>query len=58
MQLEIDHEKLNTFGWYEKSIFLEVNKIGQRKLSRMTGIHLQAIHRVYNKVLLEVIKCD
>jgi DNA-directed RNA polymerase specialized sigma24 family protein len=36
--------------WYERTMFELSTLVGQRELSRQTGIHLQTIHRV-NKMV-------
>lgn len=36
--------------WYERTMFELSTLVGQRELSRQTGIHLQTIHRISKKV--------
>lgn len=41
---------LKGLTWYERTIFEKATLVGQRELSRNTGIHIQTIHRVTNSV--------
>lgn len=41
---------LDGLTWYERTIFEKATLVGQRELSRNTGIHIQTIHRVTNSV--------
>ena len=36
--------------WYERTMFELSTLVGQRELSRQTGIHLQTIHRISKQV--------
>lgn len=36
--------------WYERTMFELSTLVGQRELSRQTGIHIQTIHRISKKV--------
>lgn len=47
----IDYEELSKdLTWYERTMFEQSTLIGQRELSRQTGIHIQTIHRI-NKMV-------
>lgn len=50
-------EAVKSLTWYEKTIFEQSILLGQRKLSRATGIHIQTIHRV-NKTVKEKVRCQ
>lgn len=43
-------ELTENLTWYEKTTFELSTLVGQRELSRQTGIHLQTIHRI-NKIV-------
>ena len=52
---EIDYKELSKgLTWYERTLFEQSTLIGQRELSRQTGIHLQTIHRVNKMVKLKL----
>ena len=51
------NDVVKSLTWYEKTIFEQSTLLGQRKLSRETGIHIQTIHRV-NKTVKEKIRCQ
>lgn len=47
----IDYDELSKdLTWYERTMFEQSTLIGQRELSRQTGIHIQTIHRI-NKMV-------
>jgi DNA-directed RNA polymerase specialized sigma24 family protein len=47
----IDYKALiKGLTWYERTMFELSTLVGQRELSRQTGIHLQTIHRINNMV--------
>jgi DNA-directed RNA polymerase specialized sigma24 family protein len=47
----IDYKELiKGLTWYERTMFEVSTLVGQRELSRQTGIHLQTIHRI-NKMV-------
>jgi hypothetical protein len=47
----IDYSELSKdLTWYERTMFEQSTLIGQRELSRQTGIHIQTIHRI-NKMV-------
>ena len=52
---EIDYKELSKgLTWYERTMFELSTLVGQRELSRQTGIHLQTIHRVNKMVKLKL----
>lgn len=47
----VDYSELSKdLTWYEKTMFEQSTLLGQRELSRQTGIHIQTIHRI-NKMV-------
>jgi hypothetical protein len=51
----IDYKELSKdLTWYERTLFEQSTLIGQRELSRQTGIHIQTIHRVNKMVKLKL----
>jgi len=51
----IDYNELSKdLTWYERTLFEQSTLIGQRELSRQTGIHIQTIHRVNKMVKLKL----
>ena len=47
----IDYSELSKdLTWYERTMFEQSTLLGQRELSRQTGIHIQTIHRI-NKMV-------
>jgi hypothetical protein len=51
----IDYDELSKdLTWYERTLFEQSTLIGQRELSRQTGIHIQTIHRVNKMVKLKL----
>ncbi len=47
----IDYDEISKdLTWYEKTMFEQSTLLGQRELSRQTGIHIQTIHRI-NKMV-------
>ena len=47
----IDYKALiKGLTWYERTMFELSTLVGQRELSRQTGIHIQTIHRIYKMV--------
>jgi DNA-directed RNA polymerase specialized sigma24 family protein len=47
-------ELINDLTWYEKTMFELSTLVGQRELSRQTGIHIQTIHRVNKMVKIKL----
>ncbi len=51
----VDYDELSKdLTWYERTLFEQSTLIGQRELSRQTGIHIQTIHRVNKMVKLKL----
>jgi len=51
----IDYSELSKdLTWYERTMFEQSTLIGQRELSRQTGIHIQTIHRINKMVKLKL----
>jgi len=47
----VDYSEISKdLTWYEKTMFEQSTLLGQRELSRQTGIHIQTIHRI-NKMV-------
>ena len=51
----IDYSDLaKNLTWYERTMFEQSTLLGQRELSRQTGIHIQTIHRVNKMVKIKL----
>jgi len=51
----IDYSELSKdLTWYERTMFEQSTLLGQRELSRQTGIHIQTIHRINKMVKLKL----
>lgn len=51
----IDYSELSKdLTWYERTMFEQSTLLGQRELSRQTGIHIQTIHRVNKMVKIKL----
>ena len=51
----IDYSELaKDLTWYERTLFEQSTLIGQRELSRQTGIHIQTIHRINKMVKIKL----
>lgn len=51
----IDYDEISKdLTWYERTMFEQSTLIGQRELSRQTGIHIQTIHRINKMVKIKL----
>jgi len=51
----IDYSELSKdLTWYERTMFEQSTLLGQRELSRQTGIHIQTIHRINKMVKIKL----
>jgi hypothetical protein len=51
----IDYSDLaKDLTWYERTMFEQSTLLGQRELSRQTGIHIQTIHRINKMVKIKL----